>query len=232
MTGDVDIAAVAALIGDPARASLLSSLADSGRLPARELAVRAGIAPSTASNHLAKLTSAKLVVAERQGRHRFFQLADTSVADALEALATIAPPKPVRSLADASVAAALRHARTCYDHLAGRLGVEVAAALERKRILTRRDGHYELGSAARTGLGSLGLDVDAVARGRRPLVRTCLDWSERKPHLSGALGAAIAARFFELGWLRRRPANRSVELTPEGEAALRSELGLDLASIP
>lgn len=231
MKGDADVAAVAALIGNPARASLLLALTDSKRLPARDLAHRAGIGPSTASGHLAKLASARLIVGEREGRHRFFQLADPLVAEALEALAAIAPTRPVRSLREASVAEAIRDARTCYDHLAGRLGVELTAALERGRVLTYRDGAYELGPTARARLGSLGLDLAALAGGRRPLVRTCLDWSERRPHLAGAVGAALATRLFELGWLRRRPTNRSIEVTSSGQDALCAEFGVDLDTI-
>jgi DNA-binding transcriptional ArsR family regulator len=227
VNGDADVAAVAALIGDPARASLLLALADSKRLPARDLAHRAGIAPSTASGHLAKLASAKLVVGEREGRHRFFRLADPSVAEALEALATIAPTRPVSSLREANAADAIRRGRMCYDHLAGRLGVELTAALEREGVLTYRDDSYALGPAGRTRLGAFGLDLGALANGRRPLVRTCLDWSERRPHLAGALGAALAARLFELGWLKRRPSTRSVEVTPRGQEGLRAEFGID-----
>jgi DNA-binding transcriptional ArsR family regulator len=230
--GDADVAAVAALIGEPARSSLLLALTESGRLPARELAVRAGVAPSTASSHLGKLAAAKLVVSEREGRHRFFALADPSVAEALEALAAIAPVRPARSLREASVGEALSHARTCYDHLAGRLGVELTAALERKLVLERRNGTYELGRDAEARLGALGIDLAVLAKGRRPLVRACLDWSERRPHVAGALGAALAARAFELDWVRRRPRNRSVELTARGRTGLHSQLGLELEPIP
>src|SRR5262245_39497383 len=232
VSGDADIAAVGALIGEPARASLLLALTESTRLPARELALRAGIAPSTASGHLAKLAAAKLVVSEREGRHRFFELADPAVAEALEALSAIAPVRRASSLRDASVGDALRHARTCYDHLAGRLGVELAAALERKHVLERSNGTYALGPNAEARLGALGIDMAELAGGRRPLLRACLAWSERRPYVAGALGAALAARAFELDWVRRRPTNRSVEVTAQGRTALRRELGLELDTIP
>ncbi len=228
MKGDADIAAAAALIGTPARAALLLALAESESLSARELATRAGIAPSTASSHLARLVSGGLVVSERRSRHRYFRLAGPPIAEALEALAGIAPTKPVRSLRDATVADAIRYARTCYDHLAGGLGVELAAALEREQVLVERNGAYALGPCAETRLASLGIELAALERQRRVVARPCLDWSERRPHVAGALGAALANRLFELGWLKRRPANRSVELTPTGREQLRIELGIEL----
>jgi DNA-binding transcriptional ArsR family regulator len=226
MDGDVDLAAAAALIGEPARAALLQALMADEPLPARELAARARIAPSTASGHLARLVDGGLITGKRTGRHRYFRLADPAVATAIEALAAIAPARPVRSLREASVSEAIRHARTCYDHLAGRLGVELTAALERDGILVHDGDTFELGRTRR--LTQLGIDLESLARRRRPLVRPCLDWSERRRHVAGALGAAIAERFFELGWLKRRPTNRSVEITPLGFAQLQAEFGLDL----
>ncbi len=225
MGGDADVAAAAALIGEPARAALLLALAEDESLPARELAARARISPSTASGHLAKLLSGGLVAAERVGRHRYFRLAEPSVAVALEALSVIAPESPVRTLREATVSDAIRHARTCYDHLAGRLGVELAAALEREGILLYAEDEYTLGPAAAARLGPLGIDIEDLAAGRRPLVRSCLDWSERRRHVAGALGAALASRLFELGWLRRRETNRSVEVTEIGRAKLKTEFG-------
>jgi DNA-binding transcriptional ArsR family regulator len=228
MDGDVDVAAAAALIGEPARAALLLALMEEEQLPARELAARARIAPSTASGHLARLVDGGLITGARSGRHRYFRLADPAVATALEALSTIAPARPVRSLRDASVGEAIRHARTCYDHLAGRLSVELTSALEREDVL-RHDGEaFSLGAAAHDRLGELGIDVDLLSRRRRPLVRTCLDWSERRRHVAGTIGAALAERLFELGWLKRRATNRSVEITALGLTQLRSEFGLEL----
>jgi DNA-binding transcriptional ArsR family regulator len=226
VVGDADVAAAAGLIGEPARATLLLALMEEEALSARELANRAGIAPSTASEHLAKLLEGGLVRDHRQGRHRYFRLAEPAVATAIEALSAIAPARPVRTLREASVGEAIRYARTCYDHLAGRLGVELAAALEREKILVFRDEEYALGPAAETRLGDLGISVDELSRRRRPLVRSCLDWSERRRHVAGALGAALAGRLFELGWLKRRPTNRSVEVTNLGRLKLEAELGL------
>jgi len=230
MNGDADVAAAAAMIGQPARAALLLALMEQDALSGRELAARAGIAPSTVSGHLARLVDGGLVAGERQGRHRYFRLADPAVAVAVEALSTIAPARPVRSLRDAAVSEAIRHARTCYDHLAGRLGVELAAALERDGVLVHDGQTYTLGPSATRRLGALGIDVEVLSRERRPLVRACLDWSERRPHVAGALGAALAERLFELGWLKRRLTNRSVDITPLGRKRLHAELGLDLRS--
>jgi DNA-binding transcriptional ArsR family regulator len=224
--GDADVAAAAALIGEPTRAALLLALMEEEALPARELAARALVSPSTASGHLSKLLRGGFVTAERHGRHRYFRLAEPTVAVALEALSAIAPERSVRTLREATVSEAIRQARTCYDHLAGRLGVELAAALERDGVLLYADDEYALGPAATTRLGELGIDVDELAAGRRLLVRSCLDWSERRRHVAGALGAALASRLFELDWLRRRRTNRSVEVTEIGRARLEAEFGL------
>jgi DNA-binding transcriptional ArsR family regulator len=224
--GDADVAAAAALIGEPARAALLLALMEDESLPARELAARAGVSPSTASGHLSKLLSGGLIAAQRVGRHRYFRLAEPTVAAALEALSAIAPERPVRTLREATVSEAIRHARTCYDHLAGCLGVELSAALEADDVLRYADDHYMLGPAAATRLGALGIDVNELARGRRPLVKACLDWSERRRHVAGALGAALAGRLFELGWIRRRETNRSIEVTDIGRAQLKAEFGV------
>jgi DNA-binding transcriptional ArsR family regulator len=225
--GEADVAAAAALLGEPARAALVLALLDREPLSASELAVRAGIGPSTTSGHLGRLVRGGLVIAEPNGRHRYFRLAGREVAEAVEALAAIAPQPPVRTLRAASAAEALRGARTCYDHLAGRLGVELAAALERDRVLVRRGGEYTLGRAAAPRLSALGIDLDALGRLRRPLVRLCLDWSERRPHVAGALGAALAARLFALGWIERRAANRSVAVTALGRERLAGEFSFE-----
>jgi DNA-binding transcriptional ArsR family regulator len=228
MSAEPDIAHTASLIGDPARTALLLALTEEESLSARELAERAGIAPSTASGHLARLVSGGLLVAERSGRNRYFRLAGSGVADALEALAAVAPSKPVRSLRAAAVGEALRHARTCYDHLAGKLGVELAAALERERVVLRENGGYVLGPRATAKLEPLGIELGALGQQRRALLRACLDWSERRPHVAGALGAAIAERLFELGWIERRARNRSVAVTAAGIEGLRAELGVEV----
>ena len=227
MQGDADIAAAAALLAEPTRAALVTAVIADGELPATDLAARARIASSTASEHLARLVAGGFLRFEKHGRHRYFRLADPAVAAAVEALALVAPQPPVRSLREATRSELLREARTCYDHLAGRIGVALARSLEQDGTLVRHNGGYELGSKSGARLEELGIDLAAVKRLRRPVVRGCLDWSERELHIAGALGAALADRFFELGWIKRREANRSVEVTARGRAGFLDELGVD-----
>lgn len=250
--GDADVATVAALFADPARARVLQALADGRALAASVLASEAGVSAPAASAHLAKLRDAGLVSVERSGRHRFYRLAGSEVAAVLESLASIAPPLQVRSLKQGTRAEAMRRARTCYDHLAGRLGVAVTAALLDREALVRVDGvptnerregdrisaplaehPYELGPAAGPVLGSLGVDVDGLrwpAGRTRPLLRFCLDWSEQRHHLAGGLGAAVLAALLDAGWVSRRPQQRAVDLTDEGAAGLRTTLDVQLPS--
>jgi hypothetical protein len=197
------------------------------------------VAPSTASVHLAKLVEGELVVAETRGRHRYFRLAGPDVARALEALARIAPPAPIRSLREGTKAQAIRTARTCYDHLAGRLGVAIMSALVADGVLTGGDGHhvrvrarkdrpsapgrdldYRLTDAGADRLRDLGVDVDRALAGPRAPIRYCVDWSEQDHHLSGALGAALAARLFDLRWVKRLPRTRAVLVTDDGRRGL------------
>jgi DNA-binding transcriptional ArsR family regulator len=212
MKGEADVAAAAALLAEPARAALVVALTEHEVLPASALAAQAGIAPSTASEHLRRLVEGGFIVARKSGRHRYFSLADPAVADAVEALACVAPQPPVRSLREATRSELIREARTCYDHLAGQLGVTLAAALEEQEVVVRRNGGYELGRRAEGRCEELGIGLAELEAQRRPVVRGCLDWSERELHVAGALGAALADRFFELGWIRRREGNRSVEV--------------------
>jgi DNA-binding transcriptional ArsR family regulator len=214
--GEADIAAAAALLAEPARAVLVVALTEHEALPASALAAHAGIAPSTASEHLRRLVDGGFVVAKKNGRHRYFSLADPAVAEAVEALAIVAPQPPVRSLREATRSELIREARTCYDHLAGRLGVALAAALERREVVVRRNGGYELARGAEALCADLEIDLAELEAQRRPVVRGCLDWSERELHVAGALGAALTSRFFELGWIRRRKGGRAVEVVDKG----------------
>jgi hypothetical protein len=176
--------------------------------------------------------SGRLVTAERRGRQRYFRLAGSEVGQALEALATIAPSRPVRSLRDEALGDAIRAARTCYDHLAGRLGVELAETLERNGVVVSGGDGYAVTTRGERVLASFGLDVSALRGLRRPLARACLDWSERRFHLAGALGAAITVRLFELGWVDRVGSGRAVRVTPPGRAGLRDMFGLTTAAAP
>jgi DNA-binding transcriptional ArsR family regulator len=197
-----EIALVAGLIGDPTRAAMLDALMDGREHAAGELARRAGVMPSTASGHLSRLLAAELIVCEVRGRERRYRVASAEVAAALEALARIAPAAQPRSLRAANRKAAMCTARTCYDHLAGRRGVEL-----RERLLAdgalRRAGERDhvLTEHGRARLEQLGLAPVAIAASRRVLARTCIDWTHRRAHLAGALPAAVTARLLELGWL-------------------------------
>lgn len=220
------IAEVAALIGDPARANMLSALKDDGLLSATELAHVAGVAPNTASGHLAKLSAARLVIATRQGRYRYYALACHEVADALEALEALAAKAAPRRRPKDPGDDAIRYARSCYDHLAGTLGVGLTEALLRRGYLKRADGGFAVTRMGAAAFDALGIDLAALAAGRRSLLRACPDWSERAPHLGGALGAALFTRFRELGWLRRRSDSRALTVTAKGRTALRRRFGL------
>jgi DNA-binding transcriptional ArsR family regulator len=219
-----DLAAAAALLAEPARAELMQATLADGPLTASELASRAGIARSTASGHLARLVEGGFLKAIPRGRQRYYEPAGGEVAEAVEALARVAPQRPVRSLREATQSELLREARTCYDHLAGRLGVGLARALETRGVVVRMNGDLALGDRAAEQLEPLGIDLEALTALRRPLVRGCLDWSERELHVAGALGAAITSRLFELGCLARRDRTRSVAVTEAGRE-LFAELG-------
>jgi DNA-binding transcriptional ArsR family regulator len=225
MHGDPDIASVAAVIGNPARGRMLSAMVGGRAMPASELARVAQVSPSTASAHLARLTGSGLVAVERHGRHRYHRLADERVAQVIEGLAALAPSRPVRSLREANQSAAERTARSCYDHLAGAVAVALADRLCESGALDR-DG---LGLRDAAPFEALGVDVDALAGGRRPLTRSCLDWSERRPHLAGGLGAALLQALLASAWAVRRPPGRALAITPRGRAGLRDALGLDMA---
>ena len=232
---DADIASAAALIADSTRAAILRALLPDRPLAAGELARLAGVSAATASFHLAKL----LVI--RQGRHRYYRLAGHEVAAALEALGLISPGLPVRSLRQSREAAALAEARTCYDHLAGRAGVEVLDGLLRQGLLEEKSGRtdrgdtsshrFEVTGAGAKELGSFGLNLKQIRRSRRQFAGTCIDWTQRRRHLNGALAAAITSRMFELGWIERAPQRqrrRSVRVTPVGIEGLASTFGVDL----
>jgi DNA-binding transcriptional ArsR family regulator len=223
---DIDISEPASLIGDPTRATFLMALSEERALPAGELARRAGVTPSTASIQLAKLVDGGLLTVEENGRHRYYSLAEPAIAAAIESLAVIAPRQPARSLKQARIGSDLQAARTCYDHLAGELGVALFDALLRERLLSRDLEPTRKGARR---LGELGVDVEAAADGRRAFARRCLDWSERRDHLAGALGATIANRFFELGWIERTRSSRAVRVTEAGRTGLERELAVRVA---
>ena len=234
---DASIASPAVLIADRARAAMLTALLDGRPLAASELARVAAVSAPAASAHLAKLLDGGLVTVVRQGRHRYYRLSGADVAVAIEALSQLVPPAPVRGLRQSRLAVALAEARTCYDHLAGRAGVELLDAMLRAGILAE-SGTAGSGTAAnpdsvsyrptRRGaahLASFGIDPDPPKHSRRRFASACLDWTQRRPHLGGALAAAMTARMFELGWIERGARPRSVRISPAGAAGLAATFG-------
>jgi DNA-binding transcriptional ArsR family regulator len=200
------LAAIANLIEDPARSAMLAALAGGRALPAGELARRAGVQPATASTHLRRLTEAGLIRVRAQGRHRYHEIVDPEVATVLEAIAQIAPPAPVRSLSQHRAACALTEARTCYDHLAGRRGVQLRDRLLATGAIRRLDDRdHELTDRGQHLVDQLGIDLAALRASRRVFARSCVDWTDRRIHLAGALPAAITSVFLARGWLTRGP---------------------------
>ncbi|MGO1119063.1 ArsR/SmtB family transcription factor [Rhodovibrionaceae bacterium A322] len=224
MNDGPDIAEIATLIGDPARASMLTALMDGRALTATELSLIAGITPQTASAHLKKMAAASLLSLQQQGRHRYFRLASSEVAQALEALMVLSQKAPRKRLPGPRDAA-MRHARTCYDHLAGERGVAVTDALVKRGYLAPLDQDFQVTAAGEIFFQDLGLDLPALQSKRRAFARQCLDWSERRPHLGGALGAALLTRFEAQGWMAREADSRRVTITAKGDKALAELTG-------
>ena len=218
-----NVATIAALIGDQARAEVLNVLMSGMALTATELADAAGVTRQTISSHLARLREAGLLTVEAQGRHRYFRIADPDVAHLLEALMGVAFGTGAVRVRASPREPALRKARVCYDHLAGELGVLVYESLARRGAFTLDAGGVALTDAGRALVATLGIDPLPAAT-RRPLCRHCLDWSERRHHLAGALGTALLERFQQLGWARRVPGSRVLAFSADGEAALRAWL--------
>lgn len=216
------IARIAALIGDSARAEVLTALMTDRALTATELAGIAGVTKQTISAHLAKLLDAGLLAVESQGRHRYFRLADGDVAQLLESLMNVAFRAGAVRLRASPREPALRRARVCYDHLAGEVGVQLHEALLRLGYLQAHDEGLALTAVGTAWFAHQGIDTVAAARQRRMLCRPCLDWSERRHHLGGALGAALLQRLLERGWARRDKDSRVVHFSAEGELALRA----------
>ncbi len=231
MPGDVNIAPIAALLADPTRASILQELSDGRALSAGELARRAHVSSSTASAHLFKLLEAGLLTVDRQGRHRYYRIANPAIIQALETLAALAPVRPIRSLRESQLAAAVRQARMCDNHLAGTLGVQLAQALVDKRILDATSDGYTLTSQGLLWLRDFGLEASILEKTSALVVPRHFDWSEHRPHIAGALGAAFTRRLFELDWIARTRTSRAVRLTLLGQQALQAEFALILPSM-
>ncbi len=222
-TADVYLAAVAGAIADPARSRMLCSLLDGHARTATELAAVADIGASTASSHFARLREQGLVELHVQGRHRYYRLASTQVARALEALLSLANGSAAAF--QPSTPSALRHARTCYDHCAGEVAVKLHDALLEANWIQMQDREYTLTEVGTQALARLGINVDAVLRQRRRLAYPCMDWSERSPHVGGALGAALLELMFKRGWVTRHLDSRALSVTPEGVTGISRSFG-------
>ena len=219
----------AKLIGEPARAAILDALMSGAALASGELARVAGVSPATASEHLSQLLAGGLVRVQRAGRHRYYRLASPEVGHALEALSLVGTDRPaISSLRMARADEAMRFARTCYDHLAGRLGVAVHDALLAHGGLAAGGDGYQLTPAGEQLMTRLGVATQQARAARRRFARPCLDYTQRQPHLAGALGAAVCTRLIELGWLARRvPGQRALKITSAGRAGFADVLGID-----
>lgn len=246
MNGDADLSRVAELIADRARSRMLLALTSGRELSAAVLADEAGVSRSTASGHLRKLTEGGLVAVRADGRNRHFRIAGPEVAGVLERLMELAPAEPINSLRASTRAAQLRQARTCYDHLAGRLGVGIMQGMLQHGYLTGGDGSFDPQVAVDDRPAAHGHDLDyrltqdgedfldeigvRIPDARRPLIRYCIDWTETRHHLAGRLGRGIRDRFLEAGWVQRGTTHRALKITPAGETAAERYFGLVLKS--
>ena len=227
MVSNIAVAEIGALIGDVARANMLHALMAGRALTAGELAWIARVTAPTASEHLAKLTAANLITVTRQGRHRYYRLSSPAVARMLESIsALIATQGPSRYRPASKIDDALRAARLCYDHLAGRLGVALADALIARDCILLSDEGGMVTPEGERFFAELRIDLADLERRKRHFCRPCLDWSERRPHLAGSVGAALATRCLELGWIEQGKINRAILVTPKGHEGLKARFGI------
>jgi DNA-binding transcriptional ArsR family regulator len=225
----VSMAEIGALVGDPARANMLTALMNGESLTASDLAWHAGVTPQTASGHLARMTGAELIRVTAQGRHRYYKLASARVAQMLESIFLVASDHTApRRRIPAYVDTIMRDARTCYDHLAGRLGVAVAGALVARRLIELGDEAAALTRRGHRFFEGLNIDLAAIGRKRRCFCRVCVDLTERRPHIAGAVGAAFCLSCFDSGWIERVKDSRGVSVTVKGSAGLMDALGIEI----
>ena len=229
MRTEPDLSTIAALIGDPTRAIILSALLGGQSLPASELAYRAHITAQTGSSHLAKLVEGGLLTVHQTGRHRYYQLKNAEVAHLLEALAVVAPAPRTKSPTESAELNALHVARTCYDHLAGKLGVAVTQSLLDQNLIQLDEADYHVTPEGSKWLAAWEIDENQLHKGRRKFACTCLDWSERRYHVAGALGATVADKFFEKGWVSRITGTRALRITDKGNKGLSAQFGIHTA---
>jgi DNA-binding transcriptional ArsR family regulator len=231
LTGDADLASIGSLLADRTRASIITTLLNGGLTASSALAERAGVSRPLASNHLRKLTEGGLIVAEPRGRQRLYRLRSQAVAEALEALIQLAPAREDATPGQSADRDELSRGRLCYDHLAGRVGVVLAEGLCERGLLELDElERFVITPAGSSAFGDLGIDVERLSEAPRPLTRACTDWSERRHHLAGSLGAALAFELLRRDWVRTREASRVVDLTQEGLDELATRFGFDAAA--
>lgn len=241
--GDADLSAVARLLADPGRCQMLLALDDGRALPASRLAAEAGVSPATASSHLGKLVDAGFLTVEPHGRHRYYRLSGPDVGRLLETMATLAPATEIHSLREDTRARALREARTCYDHIAGRLGVAIMQSLLARELIEGGDGKFHPHDPGSDRLSSPGHEIDyeitpdgasflhgfgVTIPPRRPVVRYCVDWSEQAHHLAGGVGRGLLDRMLELQWIARRADGRALDISDAGHAGLAEHFSIRL----
>ncbi len=229
MIAELDIVRIARTIGDPTRIRILNLLMEGRALTAKELSYGAGVGPATGTAHLQRLLDDRLVISSTQGRHKYFRLASPMVAKSLESLMVLAKPA---GLVSTPALEPIRVARFCYDHLAGRVAVQMVHRLLADKILTTDGQNFTVTAKGERWLRHMKVDIEAARTSRRKFSPVCLDWSERQDHIAGALGAALAERLHQDGWFIRKPETRVVEFTPFGRRALKKDFGIDLSAPP
>ena len=228
MNDSGQLEAAASLIGEKGRAAMLVSLMDGSARPAGELALVAGVSPQSATAHLSKLVEGQMLRVVRTGRHKYYRLASAAVAHAVEALSVATPRGTIAERKSGGPDEKLRFARTCYDHLAGRLAIELAQALQRLGLVRALEGSFEVTRSGEAWLGEMGIDVEDTRSQRRAFAVPCLDWTERRFHIAGGLGAALLREMLGRGWIARSRSSRAVRLTGPGKLALNRKLGMKL----
>lgn len=223
-----NISALTALLTEKSRAAMLAALMDGKFHTASELAYMASIKPQTASFHLAKLEENNLIICEKYGRFRYFRLANNEVANTLEVIMSLSPLPEVRSLNQSSQLKKLENVRTCYDHLAGRVSVNLTNSMQEAGYIERTNKEFVVTAAGERFFKDFGIDLVGLSKKRRSFSHACLDWSERTHHLGGALGNGLFEKYIELGWIETKANSREIVITPLGKSGFKDFFGLEI----
>ncbi|RAS71695.1 ArsR/SmtB family transcription factor [Priestia endophytica] len=229
MNANPNVAKIATLVSESSRAAILTVLLDGRFHPVNELAYMAGIKPQTASFHLTKMMNANVVAVEKQGRHRYYGILNEEVAQVMESLLSLAPPVEVKSLKQATEEKQIRFARTCYDHLAGSLGIQLKDSLIEKGFLSEEQNEFLITEEGHEFFKALQIDMGKARKKRRSFSPKCLDWSERRHHIAGSLGNVILEKLLELNWIQRLPNTRAIKITSEGKRGLKETFSIDIS---